>query len=167
MSKYRLSDNYLRFYLKYISPNRSKIEKGAFANAALSRFPGWESLMGLQFENLVAHNRKALWNLLNLSPDEIVMDGPFFQNPTARQAGCQIDYLIQTRFHNLYLCEVKFSRNPIGQKIIKEMEEKRKRLKLPKFCSIRPVLIHVHGVEESILDEGYFDKVIDFGQLLE
>ena len=36
--------------------------------------------MGLQFENLVVHNRKALWNLLNLSPDEIVMDGPFFQN---------------------------------------------------------------------------------------
>ncbi len=167
LSKYRLSDNYLRFYLKYIAPNRSKIEKGAFANAALSRFPGWESLMGLQFENLVAHNRKALWTLLNLSPDEIVMDGPFFQNPTARQAGCQIDYLIQTRFHNLYLCEVKFSRNPIGQKIINEMEEKRKRLKIPKFCSIRPVLIHVNGVEESVLDEGYFDKVIDFGQLLE
>jgi hypothetical protein len=167
LSKYRLSDNYLRFYLKYIAPNRSKIEKGAFANAALSRFPGWESLMGLQFENLVAHNRKALWNLLNLSPDEIVMDGPFFQNPTARQAGCQIDYLIQTRFHNLYLCEIKFSRNPIGQKIINEMEEKRKRLKIPKFCSIRPVLIHVNGVEESVLDEGYFDKVIDFGQLLE
>lgn len=167
LSKYRLSDNYLRFYLKYIAPNRSKIEKGAFANAALSRFPGWESLMGLQFENLVAHNRKALWNLLNLSPDEIVMDGPFFQNPTARQAGCQIDYLIQTRFHNLYLCEVKFSRNPIGQKIINEIEEKRKRLKTPKFCSIRPVLIHVNGVEESVLDEAYFDKVIDFGQLLE
>lgn len=167
LSKYRLSDNYLRFYLKYIAPNRSKIEKGAFTNTALSHFPGWESLMGLQFENLVAHNRKALWHLLSLSPDEIVMDGPFFQNPTARQAGCQIDYLIQIRFQSLYLCEVKFSRNPIGQKIIHEMEEKRKRLKIPKFCSIRPVLIHVNGVEESVLDERYFDKVVDFGQLLE
>lgn len=167
LSRYRLSDNYLRFYLKYIAPNRSKIEKGAFANAALGRFPAWESLMGLQFENLVAHNRKTLWDLLNLSPDEIVMEGPFFQNPTARQAGCQIDYLIQTRFHNLYLCEVKFSKNVIGHKIISEMEEKRKHLKIPKFCSIRPVLIHVNGVEESVLDEGYFDKVIDFGQLLE
>ena len=31
---------------------------------------------------------------------------------------------------------------------------------------IRPVLIHVNGIEDSILDEGYFDKVIDFGQLL-
>jgi hypothetical protein len=47
------------------------------------------------------------------------------------------------------------------------MKEKTKRLKIPKFCSIRPVLIHVNGVEENVLDEGYFDKVIDFSQLLE
>ena len=112
LSVYRLSDNYLRFYLKYIAPNRSKIEKGAFANAALSRLPGWESIMGLQFENLVTHNRKIIWNLLNLSPEEIVMDGPFFQNSTTKQPGCQIDYLIQTRFHNLFLCEIKFSKKP-------------------------------------------------------
>ncbi len=47
------------------------------------------------------------------------------------------------------------------------MEEKRKRIKIPKYCSIRPVLIHVNGVEESVLDQGYFDKIIDFSQLLE
>ncbi len=51
-------------------------------------------------------------------------------------------------------------------KIIEEMEKKRKNLKIPKNYSIRPVLIHVNGVEESVLDERYFDKVIDFGQLL-
>ena len=46
------------------------------------------------------------------------------------------------------------------------MEEKAKRLKVPKRFSIRPVLIHVNGVEDSVLDQGYFDKVIDFGELL-
>jgi hypothetical protein len=105
--------------------------------------------------------------MIGIPVEEIVMDGPFFQNTIARQAGCQIDYMIQTRFNNLYVCEVKFSKNPIGPKIIKEMEEKTKRLKVPKHFSIRPVLIHVNGVEDSVLDEGYFDKVIDFGQLLE
>lgn len=95
------------------------------------------------------------------------MDGPFFQNPTTKQPGCQIDYMVQTRFDTLFLCEIKFSKKPIDRKVIKEMETKRRRLKKPKFCSIRPVLIHVNGVEESVLDEGYFDKIIDFGQLLE
>lgn len=167
LSRYRLSDNYLRFYLKYISRNLSKIEKGTFSPSLLTSFPGWEGIMGLQFENLVVHNRKTFLKLAGISPEEIVMDGPFFQRPTKRQPGCQIDYMIQMRFHNLYVCEIKFSKNLIGKKIIEEMEEKRKRLKVPRHFSIRPVLIHVNGVEDAVLDEGYFDKVIDFGQLLE
>lgn len=156
----------MRFYLKYIAPNRSKIDNESFSTSLLTQLPGWEGIMGLQFENLVVHNRKTLWDMLSISPEEIVMEGPFFQNPTAKQAGCQIDYMIQTRFHNLYLCEIKFSKNLIDSKIIEEMEEKRKRLKIPRYCSIRPVLIHVNGVEENVLEERYFDKIIDFGELL-
>lgn len=165
-SRYRLSDNYLRFYLKFIAPNRSKIEKGTFARATLTQLPGWESLMGLQFENLVVHNCKTLWSRLGVSAEEVVMDGPFFQTTTKRQLGCQIDYMIQTRFHSIYLCEIKFSKNAVTASVIEEMEEKRRRLKIPRHCSIRPVLVHVNGVEERVLDAGYFDKVIDFSQLL-
>ena len=46
------------------------------------------------------------------------------------------------------------------------MEEKRKRLRVPRHFSIRPVLIHVNGVEDSVLDEAYFDKIINFSQFL-
>lgn len=164
LSRYRLSDNYLRFYLKYISPNLSNIEKENFSTS-MTQLPGWEGIVGLQFENLVVHNRKTLWKILGISPEEVVMEGPFFQSHTAKYAGCQIDYMIQTRFHNLYVCEIKFSKNPIGNKIIAEMEKKRANLKIPRNCSFRPVLIHVNGVEESVLDERYFDKIVDFGEL--
>ena len=146
LSRYRLSDNYLRFYLKYIAPNCAKIEKGNFSTSISLHLPGWESILGLQFENLVVHNSKTLWQMLEITPEKIVAEGPFFQSATTRQEGCQIDYMIQTRFHNLYICEIKFSKSPIGHKIIKEMEYKRKRLKVPRYCSIRPVLIHVNGV---------------------
>jgi hypothetical protein len=67
----------------------------------------------------------------------------------------------------LYICEIKFSKDPIGKKVIEEVEEKINRLKLPKRFSIRPVLIHVNEVESDVIDEGYFDKIIDFGQFLE
>ena len=33
---YRLSDNYLRFYIHYIEPNLTKIEQGSFFNVPLS-----------------------------------------------------------------------------------------------------------------------------------
>jgi len=167
LSRYRLSDNYLRFYLKYIGPNSSKIEQGKVSETMLNNLPNWESVMGLQFENLVTHNYKTIWEMLNISGEEVVMDGPFFQTSTIKQLGCQIDYMIQTRFHTLYLCEVKFKKGKIEKKIIDEMEEKRKRLVVPRHFSIRPVLIHVNGVEESVLDAAYFDTIIDLSQLLE
>ena len=50
---------------------------------------------------------------LKLLPDDIVNDNPFFQRPTKNIKGCQIDYLIQNR-NNLFVCEIKFSRNVIG-----------------------------------------------------
>ena len=163
-SCFRICDNYVRFYLKYIAPNRSTIEKESFSSL-ITQLPGWECIMGLQFENLIVHNRKTLWKILGISPEEIVMEGPFFQSPTAKQPGCQIDYMSQTRFHNLYLCEIKFSKDSVGNKIIDDMEKKRTTLKIPRNCSIRPVLIHVNGVEERVVDERYFDKIIDFGEL--
>jgi uncharacterized protein len=166
LSRYRLSDNYVRFYLKYINPNRIKIEQEKIPESILDKLPNWEGIIGLQFENLVTRNYKILWKMLNIPMEDIVTDGPFFQSPTAKQAGCQIDYMIQTRFHTLYLCEIKFKKDPIRKWIIEEMEEKRKRLKVPRQFSIRPVLIHVNGVENDVLDENYFDKVIDFGHLL-
>lgn len=167
LSRYRLSDNYLRFYLKYIGPNRVKIEQGKVPESMLNNLPSWEGVMGLQFENLVTHNYKTLWEMLHISAEEVIMDGPFFQTATTKQPGCQIDYMIQSRFHTLYLCEVKFKKDKIGKKILEEMEEKRKRLKIPRNFSIRPVLIHVNGVDESVLEANYFDKIIDFSQLLE
>ena len=165
LSRYRLSDNYLRFYLKYIAPHRSTIEKESFSTL-ITQLPGWEGIMGLQFENLVVHNRKTLWKILGIAPEEIVMEGPFFQSSTIKQPGCQIDYMIQTRFHTLYLCEIKFSKDAVGNKVIGEMEKKRQNLKVPRNFSIRPVLIHVNGVEERVIDERYFDKIVDFGELL-
>lgn len=49
----------------------------------------------------------------------------------------------------------------MGVRIIEEMEKKIKRLKVPKRFTIRPVLVHVNGVENAVLEQGYFDKMID------
>lgn len=167
LSHYRLKDNYVRFYLKYILPNMHKIKSGSFDDKALSALPGWSAIMGLQFENLVLNNRKKIWELLKISPDEIVWDNPFFQNKTTKQSGCQIDYLIQTKYDNLYVCEIKFSLNEVRGDIIKEVEKKISSLQRPKGYSCRPILIHVNGVHEDAVDQAYFAHIINFGDLLE
>lgn len=166
LNVYRLSDNYLRFYIKYIFGNKRKIELGTFEERNISSFPGWSTIMGLQFENLVLNNRKRVQQLLVLDANDIVSDGGYFQRKTERMPGCQIDYLIQTRFDTLYVCEVKFSKNEIKENILDEVSEKIKRLKTPKNFSIRPVLIHVNGVNDGVEESGFFSKIISFGDLL-
>lgn len=166
LTRYRISDNYLRFYLKYIEPNKMQIENGLFSYPSLASLPAWESIMGFQFENLVIHNRRIIWKILGIDPSDIIMEGPFFQTSTKTRPGCQVDYMIQTRFHTIYLIEIKFSKNSVGMSVVEEVERKISRLVIPKHCSIRPILIHVNGVDESVIDSRYFDKVIDFGQVL-
>src|ERR1700733_14495333 len=131
LKKFRLKDNYLRFYLKYIQPNKEKIEKQLFESRSLSSLPGWEMIMGFQFENLVLNNLKEVLSRLKLEKQDIVMAGPFFQRSTKRQKGCQIDLLIQTTHRSLYLCEIKFVAEEIKAKFIDEVEDKIKRLSIP------------------------------------
>lgn len=165
--RYRLADNYIRFYLKYIEKNRSKIERNAFAFKSLTTLPEWNSVMGLQCENLVLHNRLQLRQLLNIPPEDVICENPFIQKSSSRLPGCQIDYLIQTKFGTLYVCEIKFSKSPIGSSILQEMESKLKALSVPRGFSLRPVLIHVNGVTDEVIDSDYFAAIVDLGQLLD
>lgn len=166
LSRFRLIDNYLRFYLKYIDPHQAKIANSHFSFARLGNLPAWDSIMGIQFENLVIASRQSLWKQLPFSPADIVNDNPFFQRKTTRTKGCQIDYLIQTRYNALFICEIKFSKHPIKPEVIDQVKEKITRISLPRGFSCWPVLIHVNGVSDSLADSGYFSQIIDFSSLL-
>jgi AAA+ ATPase superfamily predicted ATPase len=164
--QFRLSDNYIRFYLKYIEPNKEKIQRGFFQDRSLATLPGFDSIMGLQFENLVIKNRKILFKILGVHSTEIINDGSYFQKSGKIKTGCQIDYMIQSKFNALHLCEVKFSKNPIGISIIEEVQRKITALNASKSMSIRPILIHVNGVDDAVYGEEFFADIIDFGQFL-
>ena len=167
LSKYRICDNYLRFYLRYILPNKMQIELASFDTKSISSLPGWTSIMGLQFENLVLNNRQSVKEALGLAAEDIIADNPFFQHKTNRNKGCQIDYMIQTRDNNLYICEIKFSKHEVRSEVVAETAAKIKSMQIPKFFSVRPILIHVNGVSEELEDKRYFSRIIDFSSLLE
>ncbi|NGX31522.1 MAG: hypothetical protein K940chlam8_00893 [Chlamydiae bacterium] len=160
-SRYRIKDNYTRFFLKVIEPNKAKIESQSFT------FPSfWESTIALQFENLVLTNRVKLWELLNIHSSEIVFENPYFQKQTSSAKGCQIDYMIQNRYGSLYICEIKFKKGEVGLDVVSQIKEKVSRLQIPKYHSIRPVLIHVNGVKDTVLESGYFAHIVDFSKFL-
>ena len=160
-SRYRLKDNYLRFYLKVIEPNSHKILEDELIKPL-----GWDGIMGLQFENLLLSNRAGIKKRLALTSDDVLFDNPFFQKQTKQHLGCQIDYLIQTKYNSLHICEIKFSNGKIGLDVVKEVQEKISRLSCEKKFSIWPVLIHVNGVTDELQNSGFFSRIIDFGELL-
>ncbi len=166
LSQYRLSDNYIRFYLKYIYPNSQKIIDQHFELTALSNLPGWQSIIALQVENLVINNRYEIIKLMGIRPEDIINAGPYFQRGTQRQKGCQIDLLIQTRFNVLYMCEIKFSKNVIREDVIEDMQEKINHMTIPKGFSLRPVLIHASHVHDNVLESRFFGCIIDLEALL-
>jgi hypothetical protein len=161
LSHYRLRDNYLRFYLRYIEPNQA-----AILRLGNIKIPQYSSIMGLQFENLVLNHRQQIYQALGITSEEIIYDNPFFQRATATHPGCQIDLLIQTRFNCLYLCEIKFSKNAVGSQVIQEVKNKISRLVIPHGYSIRPVLITVNGATDAVKESRFFADHINFSDLL-
>jgi len=166
LSHYRLKDNYCRFYLKYVQPMREKITKENITLDQWSTLAGFSTIIGLQFENLVLKNRALIINSLGLNPGDIVCDNPYFQRKTSKQRGCQIDYLIQTRYNTLFICEIKFTTKIIRTQVIDEVKEKIKRLKKPRNFSCVPILIYFGDIQETVEDNGYFAKLINFEEYM-
>ena len=74
-------------------------------------------MLGLQFENLVLKNRRLVLSALGVDLTQIVREGPYFQSQTTKHAGCQIDYLVQTRY-SLYVVEIKLSRSELSSAVV-------------------------------------------------
>lgn len=162
---YRLSDNYLRFYIHYIEPNLAKIEQGSFLEVPLSSLPGWEPMLGFQLENLLLKNRSLIYKALGIHVQDIIIDNPYFQKASGRKKGCQIDYLIQTYSNTLFVCEIKMRRRELGTEVIDAMKTKIESLSLPKGFGVSPVLIHLGPISDALLSSRYFFRIIDIAEL--
>lgn len=168
VARYRLRDNYTRFFLKYIAPHKQEIEHGSYTFTSIDSLPGWNAIMGLQFENLIVNNFMQLIRHLGIG-NAIVESAAPYRNLKRRGkggvCGCQVDLLIQTA-RTAYVIEVKRKRF-IDDDIIAEVDEKVRRMPLRRGLSARPVLVYDGKLQPSVEGTGYFDAIINARQLLE
>lgn len=162
--RYRVSDNYTRFYLKYIEPNLEAIRRDAYKFVSLEQLPGWESILGLQFENLVLNNLGILLQKIGLGRSLVTSAAQYRQNATKRLKGCQIDLLLQTR-KSAYAVEIK-RRRYLGEEIVQEVERKLSALKVARTISIRPVLVYDGELSKRVPADGYFSFIVSADSLL-
>ncbi len=162
--RHRISDNYLRFYLKYIAPVAEQVRRGLYRRAPLEGFHAWDSIVGLQFENLVLDNLDVILDTLGLAHVPILNAGPYFQAQTARRPGCQIDLLLRTK-QSLYVLEVKFKKR-IDPSIVAEVSKKIESLEGVSGLSIRRGLIYQGELDPELERSDYFDYLVPAEQLL-
>ena len=164
--KYRLRDNYARFYLKYVAPVKRVIDAGMFSFVGLEQFSGWESVKGLQFENLVVNNAAELLSPLHMDRTLVLSAAPYFRraSESSGKEGVQVDLLLQTK---MSYCIVEVKRKAkIGREVIDEVERKRNLLPHPASVSVRTALVYDGDLSPSVEADGYFDVVVRFGDLL-
>ena len=163
LARYRLKDNYTRFYLKYIEPHETEIRSGRFAKIDPEGLPGWDAVMGLQFENLILNNVDRL--LLKMGLDKVpVLSAAPFRKTGRGGTGCQIDLLVQTR-KSVCIVEVK-RKNEIGEEVEREVARKVACLKLEEGKSVRTALVYEGRLLPIVRANDYFDFVIDIASLM-
>ena len=164
--RYRIRDNYTRFFIKCIEPVKEVIDDGSFAFVSLDQFGGWNVDMGLAFENLIVNNYRELLPHLHLDRALITSASPFSRPsaPKSGAGGVQVDLLLQTR-QSICLVEIK-RRKHIGHEVVAEMAEKCRRIARPNDVSLKTALVYEGELAPSVEADGFFDAVIPASRLL-
>jgi len=164
--RFRIKDNYARFYLKYIEPAKQTIDMGGFDFHSLAELRGWESVLGLAFENLVVNHYVEFLPRLGLSNTLLTSAAPYRKNgnPKRKVKGCQVDLLLQGD-NLLCLVEVKRKRM-IGDEVIEEMDKKVSAIRRRKGVSVRTALVYEGQLARTVHAHGYFSALVDIREIL-
>ena len=164
-----LWDEWLRFYYRYIEPNRKVIEintrPGLFEQLTGNTL---SSYFGLAFERFCIKNLPSILDHMSIDLPQILGFGPFFRQSSRKNGGSgglQIDILIRRKGHVLMLIECKFRAQPVTVSVIREVEKKVKLLKVPRHYTIERILISSCGITSELERSGYFNRVLGLGAL--
>lgn len=163
--RYRLSDNYSRYYLKFVERVAPAIDNGSYVFTSLDRLEGWNAIKGLQFENLVVNHYTELMPYLHLDGTVVTSAAPYRKvGRRDRNKGCQVDLLLQAT-NTLCFVEVKRKRE-IEASVIDEVDAKIRCVSRPSGVSARAALVYEGELAPSIEPAGYFDAIVPFRKVL-
>jgi len=163
--RYRLRDNYTRFYLRHVEPHEEEIRSGNYEPISLSMLPGWDSLLGYAFESLVVNNVRRLLPFLHLDGVPILSAVPFTKRGgKSAGEGYQIDLCIQTR-KAVYVVEIK-RQNEIGEEVEDQVAGICGKIKIGSDVALRRVLVYDGHLKDVVLGNRYFDAIVSSRELL-
>tara|TARA_B100000989_G_scaffold250615_1_gene198413 strand:+ start:1130 stop:2530 length:1401 start_codon:yes stop_codon:yes gene_type:complete len=162
--KYKLTDEYLRFYFKYILPNTQRIQQNRKANLFSQLVvPHWQSWLGFAFENFCLKNAFRLAELMGFA-DAVLSWGPYFRK---QDTHFQLDLVYSRSDNVITVCEMKYRDKPIGVEVVAEVEKKCAELTIPRGYTLEKALISRFGADEPLQKLGYFHHLLSVDDLFE
>lgn len=159
LSLYRLSDEYSKFYLKFIEPNR---ENGAGTWQRLQTGQSFASWSGFSFETVCLKHISQIKKALRI--DAIYSQSSSWFNPNA-----QIDLLIDRADNVMNVCEMKFYNSPfvITKKYYLELKNKVSELQkeLATRKNIFLILVTTFGIKENEYSRELVEKSLEITDL--
>lgn len=155
--KYRIADEYLFFFAKYLWPYHELIQSDGAAHIFEEKIVReWRPWLGIAFENYCLNN--AMWIAQKMGfVNKVEKYGSYMQRGVS---GVQID-LIYTRLDKVItICEIKFYNSPIGVGIIHEVNKKIEKIKVPKGWTLELALIAPYGADNSVKELDYFHHIL-------
>jgi AAA+ ATPase superfamily predicted ATPase len=159
LKRYKLIDEYLRFFLKFVEPNKKMISQQKSSQLLFRRLvkSKWEIWAGFAFENFCQKNALVLAQRMGFA-DYVESYGPLFFKG---QKGFQVDLLFQRTDKVITLCEMKYHQKPVSALVIPEVKKKCALLKVPRGFTIEKALFTIHGAEASVRQSEYFDHILE------
>ena len=143
---------------------RKPVASFVVCRGSVAALPGWDAIMGLQFENLILNNFTALLPKMGLSDKLFISAAPYRNARESKGGGCQIDLLIQTR-KTAYVVEIKRKRE-IGSEVCDEVAQKVRRLPMLEGVSARTCLVYDGALAPSVVADDFFDSLISVRELM-
>lgn len=158
LKKYKLTDEYLRFYFRFIEPHLQLIASNRNRNLFTHLVkPAWDTWLGFAFENFCLKNAFYLSELMGFS-DQVIQWGPYFHR---KDQHFQIDLLYLRSDRVVTLCEIKYTHQPVSIQVIHEVEKKCRGLLLPPGYTLERALISRFGPDKALKEADYFHHLID------
>jgi uncharacterized protein len=156
--KYRLADEFLRFYFKYMEPNMTAIQNQKnttklFEKISADSLDKW---FGFAFERFCLKHSWYLAEIMGFA-DETLYASPYFGKNDSK---FQIDLLYKRADKVITVCEIKHYTGKITTKIIPEVEKKCALLKIPNGYTLEKALISLYGPDEALKDSEYFNHYV-------
>jgi AAA+ ATPase superfamily predicted ATPase len=112
---YRLVDEYVLFYLKWIAPIRKALQEQSLEQGnwqAIQNTPECYSWLGYAFEAVCYKHISAIRKALSINPSALASSWRYAPRKYEKTQGAQIDLLFDRKDNSITLCEIKYSEEP-------------------------------------------------------